>query len=798
MRQFTLKGVYCPPSILEQMCQEPGGLEEAKKLDFAIFTGGPLAPATGDALSKVTSLCQIYGSTEIGVTPALVPLPQNWAYLEFHPFYGHVMEEVGEDQYEMVLYRDMTMKRFRQVCHTNPNVEVWRTKDVFKPHPTEPNLWQFQGRIDDIMVLGNGEKFNPVPTEKTVEGHPLVYGALMVGQGKELPALIIEPEKGVALDSKDLLDAIWPIIQEANSRAPGHARVNRSMVLIAKTEKPFLRAGKGTIVRKLSVAAFSDEIEKLYSEENNEVNDVPDLDPPYDQKAIQGFVQAAVKLYFPKIDLDNQSDFFVLGLDSLQTLEFVSRLKAGLRAHPNGRKCSWLSAKIVYAKPTIKALSQEIDERLKLGMESKINSGEEEAERSSRMSVIVDKYTRDILGCTSVSSRHQRDTDLTVVLTGSTGSLGTHLLEALLNDRRVSTIYCMNRCRDAQERHEKTFRDRGLESRYDLGGTPIYFDASGILSSQNTTGKVRFLQVEFGTPKFGLEQSLFDELTASVDVIIHNAWKVDFLHNLESFEPVHIRGVRSFIDWSMQSERRPHIFFVSSISSVGNWPTQYPGRRPVPETPHENYNVASQLGYGESKHVSERILTFATERCGVPTSILRVGQIAGPLKKNGGSWHATEWFPTLVKTSKNLGLIPDTIPDINWIPVDTLATVMLELVHHAIKNDVSQVYNIVNPRFAIWTELVSSIQRHFQPRLRAVSFREWLDALKKLDLNDPEETASKPALKILDFYEALALGDGLNPLTYDTRHGQEGSQAMARLPAIRPSWMTTWLQQWNF
>ncbi len=464
MRQFTLKGVYCPPSILEQMCQEPGGLEEAKKLDFAIFTGGPLAPATGDALSKVTSLCQIYGSTEIGVTPALVPLPQNWAYLEFHPFYGHVMEEVGQDQYEMVLYRDMTMKRFRQVCHTNPNVEVWRTKDVFKPHPTEPNLWQFQGRIDDIMVLGNGEKFNPVPIEKTVEGHPLVYGALMVGQGKELPALIIEPEKGVALDSKDLLDAIWPIIQEANSRAPGHARVNRSMVLIAKTEKPFLRAGKGTIVRKLSVAAFSDEIEKLYSEENNEVNDVPDLDPPYDQKAIQGFVQAAVKLYFPKIDLDNQSDFFVLGLDSLQTLEFVSRLKAGLRAHPNGRKCSWLSAKIVYAKPTIKALSQEIDERLKLGMESKINSGEEEAERSSRMSVIVDKYTRDILGCTSVSSRHQRDTDLTVVLTGSTGSLGTHLLEALLNDRGISTIYCMNRCRDAQERHEKNFRDRGLES----------------------------------------------------------------------------------------------------------------------------------------------------------------------------------------------------------------------------------------------------------------------------------------------------------------------------------------------
>jgi acyl-coenzyme A synthetase/AMP-(fatty) acid ligase len=114
MRHFQLKAVYCAPSILEQICQEPGGLDQAKDLDFAIFTGGPLAPAAGDALSKVTDLCQIYGSTETGVTPALIPLPQNWAYLEFNPYYGHVMEEVADGQYEMVLYRDMSLKWARQ------------------------------------------------------------------------------------------------------------------------------------------------------------------------------------------------------------------------------------------------------------------------------------------------------------------------------------------------------------------------------------------------------------------------------------------------------------------------------------------------------------------------------------------------------------------------------------------------------------------------------------------------------------------------------------------------------------
>ena len=179
-------------------------------------------------------------------------------------------------------------------------------------------------------------------------------------------------------------------------------------------------------------------------------------------------------------------------------------------------------------------------------------------------------------------------------------------------------------------------------------------------------------------------------------------------------------------------------------------------------------------------------------------SILRVGQIAGPLQSNGGKWHETEWFPSLVKTSKSLNLIPDSIPDINWIPVDRLATIMLELVHHNVKHDLSLVYNMVNPHFASWKNLIHPVQKHFGSQAKVVPYREWLDALKKIDINDPKETASKPALKILDFYEGLASMDIDNPLTYDTRHGQEGSSTMARLPAVKPAWMATWLKQWNF
>lgn len=58
------------------------------------------------------------------------------------------------------------------------------------------------------------------------------------------------------------------------------------------------------------------------------------------------------------------------------------------------------------------------------------------------------------------------------------------------------------------------------------------------------------MKVNDGESHLGLSDAQFNELTSSVDIIIHNAWKVDFNYSLESFKPVHIRGVCNLIDWS--------------------------------------------------------------------------------------------------------------------------------------------------------------------------------------------------------------------------------------------------------
>lgn len=108
------------------------------------------------------------------------------------------------------------------------------------------------------------------------------------------------------------------------------------------------------------------------------------------------------------------------------------------------------------------------------------------------------------------------------------------------------------------------------------------------------------------------------------------------------------------------------------------------------------------MGYGESKLVAELILGKASEKCGVPISIMRIGQIAGSTDASDPSWAIQEWVPALVKTSKSLNLVPNNLPSIDWIPIDQLAIVIVELMQHGLNTFELLVYNLVNPHRSPW------------------------------------------------------------------------------------------------
>ena len=52
----------------------------------------------------------------------------------------------------MVLHRDPNLEGVRGFFCNLPDIEEWHTRDLFRPHPTKPNLWKFCCTTDDIIV----------------------------------------------------------------------------------------------------------------------------------------------------------------------------------------------------------------------------------------------------------------------------------------------------------------------------------------------------------------------------------------------------------------------------------------------------------------------------------------------------------------------------------------------------------------------------------------------------------------------------------------------------------------------
>ncbi|KAJ5761958.1 uncharacterized protein N7511_005340 [Penicillium nucicola] len=238
-----------------------------------------------------------------------------------------------------------------------------------------------------------------------------------------------------------------------------------------------------------------------------------------------------------------------------------------------------------------------------------------------------------------------------VLLTGSTGYIGSYILASLLQDETVNHIYCLHRGLNGAARQKTSFTEKGIPitSSFDL--------------------KVEFCSVNLYEKKLGLNDTAYDKLTDTVDMVIHNAWSVNYAFSLKSFEESDLLGLRNIVDLCLQSKHRPRLHFISSITTVAHWPQYYDA--PLTERIVHDARLPIPIGYAESKYVAELFLEKAVEQSGLQCSIIRPSQIAGPTTIRG-IWNPNDVVPILVSTSINLGVFPYHATDrllIDWVPM---------------------------------------------------------------------------------------------------------------------------------
>jgi long-subunit acyl-CoA synthetase (AMP-forming) len=124
--------------------------------------------------------------------------------------------------------------------------------------------------VDDVLILANGEKVVPGPTEGALLAHPFVHGAVMFGRERNQVGILLEPTESHAFDPTDesalaaFRNAVWATVSQANAAAPAFGRVYKEMILVTNPNKPLPRAAKGTINRKAAIKAYEQEIDAMY------------------------------------------------------------------------------------------------------------------------------------------------------------------------------------------------------------------------------------------------------------------------------------------------------------------------------------------------------------------------------------------------------------------------------------------------------------------------------------------------------------------------------------------------------
>ncbi|GLB08380.1 hypothetical protein AtubIFM57258_004269 [Aspergillus tubingensis] len=303
----------------------------------------------------------------------------------------------------------------------------------------------------------------------------------------------------------------------------------------------------------------------------------------------------------------------------------------------------------------------------------------------------------------------------------------------------------------------------------------------------------------------GLGPNVYTQLQQTATLIIHNAWTVNFNLPLGTFKH-HIQGVVNLINFATRGPHSLHPFFLSSISSVMG---------------HRN---------SESGLLPETVLTTTTP---APNGYAN-SQVAGAVR-SPGLWNRAEWFPSLVQSSRHLHALPDTLglmDRIDWVPVDLLAEVLVELAllgpadNHGCPSATGspravQVYHPVNLHSLSWDlirpvvadALLAQGRDNAGKMIETNPLREWVQRVrrdievasassladaKNKSLGEKDLQAlleQNPAAKLLDFFQGLEM-EHTQSIVFESVHTAKMSKKLREVEGVRPEWLCRWIGEW--
>ena len=362
-------------------------------------------------------------------------------------------------------------------------------------------------------------------------------------------------------------------------------------------------------------------------------------------------------------DIDINDNFFDIGGDSVAAISMqIEAVKYGLEFEYGD----------IFAFPTIKQLSA----NLKTPDEVFIKNYD-----YSKVNAVLARNTIDNL---NTIKKIKFDN---MLLIGSTGYLGAHVLDAFLQSNS-GIAYCLVREKD------------GLDIKERLKGIlNFYF---GNKYNELFDNRIKVVCGDIVKEDLGLCENDYLELKNNVDIVINSGALVKHFGIKKKFEEINVKGTQNVIDFCLNTGKR--LLHVSTISVSGNGEKE----ETVIETP-ENINdkkifkesdiyVGQNIKgvYSTTKFRAELLILEAISSKGLDAQILRLGNITNRYSDGAFQMNADEnAFAKRLKSFIEIGAFPNYLlpHSIELTPVDLAAEAIIKLANYRSICNVVHIYN---------------------------------------------------------------------------------------------------------
>ncbi|KAL1983041.1 hypothetical protein VTN96DRAFT_524 [Rasamsonia emersonii] len=399
-----------------------------------------------------------------------------------------------------------------------------------------------------------------------------------------------------------------------------------------------------------------------------------------------------------------------------------------------------ISMNAIFRSPTLKGFASEIDRLIEFESFTD-NQGQEAANGTSPAAPqLDDEYSKDarklvesLPASFAAPTSSVLSDQTTVFLTGATGFLGAHILRELLSRQNPSVKVVAH----VRAKSEEQALDRIRSSCQAYG----FWDPSW-------TDRLQCVRGNLGDPQLGLSNEMWEKLSQTVDVVIHNGALVHWVYPYANLKPANVLGTIDAL--KLCASGKPKQFaFVSSTSVLDNDHYVQESERIVAAggagiseaDDLEGSSSGLGTGYGQSKWVGEYLVKEAGRR-GLRGTIIRPGYVTGD--STTGTTNTDDFLIRMLKGCIQLSARPNINNTVNMVPVDHVARVIIASAFHPPTTPLGVAQVTSHPRLR-FNQFLGTLQTYGYD-VPQIDYVPWARALEKYVNEGHNDKESQNAL----------------------------------------------------